>query len=157
MSPSQPRVMSQLRVKSILFILSQKNILIARENIAEYRLSLQFATGYFDNSLSSIATRQRVASFLNFVPIDLETRITVEGSCLQNFITHKEINDNITVTVEVAWLCGWGAELVMQRSWVQIFRSQIQHLHVLLIANWLASCQLGFLASFCLIYRYCYM
>ena len=52
--------------------------------------------------------RERVASLLNFVPIDLETTITVEGSSLQNFITatklrlfHKAINDNITVTMEV--------------------------------------------------------
>ena len=60
-----------------------------RENITEYRFSWQLTTGYFDNRLSSIATRERrrVASFLNydFVPVDLETTITVEGSCLQNF------------------------------------------------------------------------
>ena len=33
-----------------------------------------------------IATLERVASFLNFVQVDLETMITVEGLCLQDFI-----------------------------------------------------------------------
>ena len=70
-------------------------------------------TGYVDNRLSSIAPRERVASFLNFVPFDLDTMITVEGSCLQNFISvaklqlfHTEINDNITVVMEAAWPSG---------------------------------------------------
>ena len=73
-------------------------------------MSQQLTTGYFDNKLSSIAAREQVASFLNFVPFDLETTITVEGWCSQNFIGitklhlfHKEINDNITVVMEAAW------------------------------------------------------
>ena len=70
-------------------------------------------TGYFDRRLSSIATQERVASFLNFVPFDLETTTTVEGSCLQNFISvaklhlfHAETNDNVTVVMEAAWPSG---------------------------------------------------
>ena len=90
-----------------------KNIWISREHIAGYRLSQQLTTGYFDNKLRAIATRGRVASFLIFVPFDLETTITVEGWCLQNFISvaklhlfHTEINDNITVVMAVAWPSG---------------------------------------------------
>ena len=68
--------------------------------------------------------RGRVASFLNFEPVNPETMITVEGSCLQNFIIlgklhlfHKEINDNIiTITMEVAWPSGLGAGFVIRRS-----------------------------------------
>ena len=137
--------------------------------MAEYRLSQQLTTGYFDNKLSSIATRERVASFQNFVPFDLETTITVEGWCLQNFISvaklhlfHTEINENITVVMEAAWPSGQGARFVSRRSrvqillaatrWICVWWSQIELLHALLIANWSASCQLGFLASFCLIY-----
>ena len=43
------------------------------------------------------------------MPFDLETTITVEGWCLQNFISvaklhlfHTEIYDNITVVMEAA-------------------------------------------------------
>ena len=60
-----------------------------------------------------MATRERVASSLNLVPMDLATTITVEGSCLQNFTSvaklhlfQKEMNDNITVTMDAAWPSG---------------------------------------------------
>ena len=76
-------------------------------------MSQQLTTGYFDNKLSAIATQERVASFLNFVPFYLETTITVEGSSLQNFISvaklhlfHTEINYNIAVVMEAAWPSG---------------------------------------------------
>ena len=78
-----------------------------RENIAEYRLSWQLTTGYFDDRLSSIATGERVASFLNFdfVPVDLETTIMLKDRFYRTFsisvvklhLFQKEINDNGTV------------------------------------------------------------
>ena len=88
---------SQPRVKSIfLNFAPPKNIWISREHIAGYRLSQQLTTGYFDNKLSAIATRERVASFLIFVPFDLETTITVEGWCLQNFISVAKLHSVIS-------------------------------------------------------------
>ena len=61
--------------------------------------------------------------------------------------------------MEVAQPSGQGAGFVIRRSQVQILlpatRSvdgSVQLLHTLLVANWSASCQLGFLASFSLIY-----
>ena len=64
--------------------------------------------------------------------------------------------------MDAPWPIGLGAGFVIRRSRVQILLpatrcicvwwSQIQLLHALLIANWSASCQLGFLASFCFIY-----
>ena len=61
------------------------------------------------------------------MPVNPETTITVEGSCLQNFISvaklhlfHTETNDNITVVIETAWPSGYGARFVIRRSRVQI-------------------------------------
>ena len=40
--------------------------------------------------------------------------------------------------------------------WICLRWSRTQLLHTLYISNWSASCQLGFLTSFCLIYNICF-
>ena len=50
-------------------------------NLVDYLLTQRKVERYSKTFVS----RERVASFLNFVPVDLEITIIVEGSCLQNF------------------------------------------------------------------------
>ena len=57
-------------------------------NVADYLLTQRKIEQYYKTSVS----REWVASFLNFVPNDLEITLTVEESCLQNFISVSKLH-----------------------------------------------------------------
>ena len=62
--------------------------IVSDMNLVDYLLTQRKVERYY----KAFVSRKRVASFLNFVPVDLEATITVEESCLPNFISVAKLH-----------------------------------------------------------------